>query len=119
MRLPPPSSKTSVLAYGSSCNSLLSCPFMMRSLMSVADRGVHAAGGACCPSKDPKAPHCPADNLYCQVRGWVAASINDTYCLEKGACGHLGQPVCNHTYAAASDDAIILYSQNPRTSRLS
>ena len=63
--------------------------------------GGHVVGGPCCPGKDPKAPHCPAKNLYCQVRGWMDASINDTYCLEIGACGHEGQPICNHRYATA------------------
>ena len=104
-RLPPPLGKSPIsnCKYTSSCNNLWRGPFMMSISMSVADRDAHAVGGPCCPSDDPKAPHCPADNLYCQVRGWMAASINDTYCLEKGACGHLGQPVCNHTYATAPD----------------
>ena len=80
---------------------------MWRKPFGIADCGVHAVGGPCCPSKDPKAPHCPANNLYCQVRGFMTASINDTYCLEIGACGHAGQPICNHTYATACCDPIL------------
>ena len=52
-------------------------------------------------------PHCPAEDLYCQVRGWMVASINDTYCLKIGACGHEGQPICNHSYAPALQHPMI------------
>ena len=65
-------------------------------------------GGPCCPGK-PGEPHCPAANLYCQVRGWFEATINDTYCLEIGACGHTGQSICNHTYAKACQSAMITW----------
>ena len=58
---------------------------------------VDAAGGVCCPEALGTMPSCPSSDLYCQVRGLQGASINDTYCLEMGSCGHEGQPGCNHT----------------------
>ncbi len=101
MQLPSLSGRVLTYMCNSSCSSMWQTPFMEGIPVSITDRDLHAASGPCCPSEDPRAPHCPGDNLYCQVRGWMAASITDTYCLEKGTCGHLGQPVCNHTYAAS------------------
>ncbi len=58
---------------------------------------VDAAGGVCCPEALGTMPSCPSSDLYCQVRGLRTASINDTFCLEMGSCGHEGQLGCNHT----------------------
>ena len=65
-------------------------------------------GGPCCPMEEGY-PHCPAKNLYCQIRGPSAASINDTRCLEIGGCGHEGQPICEHSYATAQRKTVVHY----------